>query len=57
LKIEYIELLREDGIIPAARIIGEILLKLDKNNGCRFCMICICCDGEYQFVIEEIIFC
>jgi hypothetical protein len=57
LKIEYIELLKEDGIIPAARIIGEILLKLDKNNGCRFCIICICCDGEYQFVIEEIIVC
>jgi hypothetical protein len=57
LKIEYIELLREDGIIPAARAIGEMLLKLDKNNGCIFCMICVFCDGEYQFDIEDRIFC
>ena len=56
--MECIELLREDGITPAARTIGEILLKLDRNNGYSCCIFCIFfCDEEYQFDIEEMIFC
>ena len=51
------ELLREEGIIPAARTIGETLWKLDMNNGCSCCIICVCCDEEYQFDIVEIIVC
>ena len=51
-------LLREDEIISAAKIYREILLKLDRNNGYSCCIFCIFfCDEEYQFDIEETIFC
>ena len=55
--MEYTWLLSEYGIIPAARIIGGMLFKLDVNNGCNCCMICICCGGEYHFDTDEVISC
>jgi hypothetical protein len=55
--MKYIELLKEDGIIPEARTTGEMLLKFDKNNGCSCCVIRICCDEEYQFDIVDRIIC
>ena len=53
--IGYMELIRDDGINPAASITGEVWLKLDWNRGCNSCLVCVILEDLYQFEISEII--
>ncbi len=46
------ELIRDDGINPAASITGEVWLKLDWNRGCNSCLICVVLEELYCKIVN-----